>query len=102
MLRLYQPCIPTRSEEAPTGPQWVHEIKHDGYRIIARKIGDRVQLLTKGGHDWAMRYPYILEATRTLKVQLQAKARILPMVLDNAGGGLTEHEEAFYRGGPTF
>ena len=69
MLRLYQPCIPTRSEVAPTGPQWVHEIKHDGYRIIARKIGDRVQLLTKGGHDWAMRYPYIVEATRTLKVR---------------------------------
>ena len=57
MLRLYEPCIPTRSKVPPSGPEWVHEIKHDGYRIIARKIGERVQLLTKGGYDWAKRYP---------------------------------------------
>jgi bifunctional non-homologous end joining protein LigD len=68
MLRLYQPCIPTRSKLPPSGPQWVHEIKHDGYRIIARKIGDRVQLITKGGYDWAKRYPWIAEAIRALKV----------------------------------
>jgi ATP-dependent DNA ligase len=37
MLRLYQPCIPTRSKAVPSGPQWVHEIKHDGYRIIVRR-----------------------------------------------------------------
>ena len=46
----------------------MHEIKQDGYRIIARKIGDRVQLITKGGYDWTKRYPWIAEATRRLSV----------------------------------
>jgi ATP-dependent DNA ligase len=32
-----EPCIPTLASRPPTGPQWVHEIKHDGYRLIARK-----------------------------------------------------------------
>src|SRR4051794_25002791 len=30
----YQPCIPTRGTEVPSGPDWLHEIKHDGYRLI--------------------------------------------------------------------
>jgi bifunctional non-homologous end joining protein LigD len=68
MLRLYQPCIPTKSKVAPSGPEWVHEIKHDGYRLIARKLSDRVQLITKGGYDWVKRYPWIAGATRALKV----------------------------------
>jgi hypothetical protein len=36
------PCIPTQADRAPTGPDWVHEIKHDGYRLIVRKKDDRV------------------------------------------------------------
>jgi ATP-dependent DNA ligase len=35
------PCAPNLRETAPSGPQWIHEIKHDGFRIIARKEGDR-------------------------------------------------------------
>ena len=41
MLRLYQPCLPTRSAKAPTGPLWIHKIKHDGFRIVARRINGR-------------------------------------------------------------
>jgi hypothetical protein len=36
---LIAPCIPTLASRPPEGPQWVHEIKHDGYRLIARKTG---------------------------------------------------------------
>jgi ATP-dependent DNA ligase len=36
------PCIPTKTTKLPSGSQWLHEIKHDGFRIIARKDGDRV------------------------------------------------------------
>jgi bifunctional non-homologous end joining protein LigD len=68
MWRQYQPCIPTRSKTVPTGLQWVHEIKHDGYRIIARKIGDVVRLQTRK-YDWANRYPFIVEATRALNAR---------------------------------
>ena len=35
------PCAPTLADKAPSGPQWIHEIKHDGYRIIARKTASR-------------------------------------------------------------
>jgi bifunctional non-homologous end joining protein LigD len=68
MLRLYQPCLPTRSLKAPTGPLWMHEIKHDGFRIVARRIGGVVRLQTKQGYDYAKRYPLIVEAISRLKV----------------------------------
>ena len=39
----------------PVGPQWVHEIKHDGYRLIVRRDRDAVRLFTRRGHDWSDR-----------------------------------------------
>src|SRR6186713_3055575 len=66
MLRLYQPCLPTRSLKAPTGPLWIHEIKHDGFRIVARRVGGIVRLQTKQGYDYAERYPLIVEAITRL------------------------------------
>ena len=59
MLRLYQPCLPTRDTKPPTGDRWVHEIKHDGFRIIARRVNGVVRLQTKQGYDYADRYPLI-------------------------------------------
>jgi ATP-dependent DNA ligase len=38
------PCIPTRAVKPPAGPDWVHEIKHDGYRLQVRRVGDQVRL----------------------------------------------------------
>jgi ATP-dependent DNA ligase len=38
------PCIPTLAAKPPAGPDWVHEIKHDGYRLIVRRDGKAVQL----------------------------------------------------------
>jgi bifunctional non-homologous end joining protein LigD len=46
----------------------VHEIKHDGYRLIVRRAGDRVRLLTRRGIDWTKRFPRILDAVRRLRV----------------------------------
>jgi bifunctional non-homologous end joining protein LigD len=62
-----EPCIPTRAAKPPVGPQWVHEIKHDGYRLIARKQSDRVRLLTRRGFDWTERYPRIRAAVAALR-----------------------------------
>ena len=57
------PCIPTRAPKPPAGPEWVHEIKHDGYRLIVQKTDrKRVRLFTRNGHDWTDRYPLIVEA----------------------------------------
>ena len=36
---------------------WIHEIKHDGYRLIVHRDGKRVRLFTRNGHDWTDRYP---------------------------------------------
>jgi hypothetical protein len=41
------PCLPSRAERPPSGPEWLHEIKHDGFRIMARRNGNGVQLYTR-------------------------------------------------------
>jgi ATP-dependent DNA ligase len=37
------PCLPSKTDRPPTGPLWVHEVKHDGYRLMVRWDGDRVR-----------------------------------------------------------
>jgi len=58
-----EPCLPSPGEQPPTGPDWVQEIKHDGYRLMARRdaLSVGIRLLTRNGHDWASRYPLIVE-----------------------------------------
>jgi bifunctional non-homologous end joining protein LigD len=64
---MIEPCIPTRASKPPVGPQWIHEIKHDGYRLIARKREGRARLFTRNGFDWTDRYPRISEAVAGLR-----------------------------------
>ena len=58
----FQPAIPTRGTKVPASPDWIHEIKYDGFRLIVHRDGDRVRLLTRNGHNWADRYPWIVES----------------------------------------
>src|SRR6478672_9956830 len=58
----FQPCIPTRGTKVPDRPEWFHEVKYDGYRLIIRREGKRVRLFTRNGHDWSDKYPLIVEA----------------------------------------
>ena len=51
----------------PSGPLWVHEIKHDGYRLMVRRDGVRVRCFTRNGHDWADRFPAIVDAAKRIK-----------------------------------
>jgi bifunctional non-homologous end joining protein LigD len=67
--RLHTPCLPTPSQKAPSGSAWVHEIKHDGYRLIARKDGNRVRLFTRRGYDWSGKYPRIVDSLLSLRVR---------------------------------
>jgi ATP-dependent DNA ligase len=66
---IIEPCIPTLATKPPVGPQWIHEIKHDGYRLIARKRDGRVRLFTRRGYDWTGRYPLICEAVAAIQVR---------------------------------
>jgi bifunctional non-homologous end joining protein LigD len=45
------PCLPTKTDTLPSGGLWIHEIKHDGFRIIARKTGEQVRLYSRPGND---------------------------------------------------
>jgi ATP-dependent DNA ligase len=42
------PCLPMKAPQLPSGDLWLHEIKHDGFRVVARKDGDRVRLYSPG------------------------------------------------------
>ena len=63
----FEPCIPTQADRPPSGPGWVHEIKHDGFRLIARRDGAGVRLLTRNGHDFSERYPAVAAAVGRLR-----------------------------------
>ena len=39
----FEPCIPTKGTKVPDRPDWIHEIKHDGYRLIVQRDGARVR-----------------------------------------------------------
>jgi bifunctional non-homologous end joining protein LigD len=60
-------CIPTAKKVVPSGPDWLHEIKYDGYRLRLERDGDRVRQFSKSGHDWTRRYPWIVETALKIK-----------------------------------
>ena len=59
--------MPRLAKEPRAGPGWIHEIKHDGFRIIALPDGKRTRLL-RTGHDFSARFPLIVEAVGALPV----------------------------------
>jgi bifunctional non-homologous end joining protein LigD len=63
------PCMPTLVRTAPTGPNWLHEIKHDGYRTVCVIDQGNVSIYTRRRHNWADRMPGIAQALAALKVR---------------------------------
>jgi bifunctional non-homologous end joining protein LigD len=79
-LREFEPCIPKRGTKVPAGPDWIHEIKHYGYRLIVQREGARVRLFTRNGYDCSHRYPLIVEAAlrnRATSYVIDGKAVLL-------------------------
>jgi bifunctional non-homologous end joining protein LigD len=64
-----RPQLSQPVEKPPSGPQWVHEIKLDGFRMAARVDSGRVQLLTRTGLDWTAKYPSAVAALANLNVK---------------------------------
>jgi bifunctional non-homologous end joining protein LigD len=65
MLKAFDFCIPTRGTKVPSAPDWLHEVKYDGYRLRVERNGDRVRLITRNGYDWTNLYPWIVEAAQS-------------------------------------
>jgi len=59
--------LPTKTERPPSGELWLHEIKHDGFRVIARKDGAKVRLYSRPGNDLTYRFPLIVESLARLR-----------------------------------
>jgi bifunctional non-homologous end joining protein LigD len=67
-LGFVEPCQPSSAPKPPDGPDWLHEIKYDGFRLLAWRDDNRVRLYTRGGYNWVDRYPTIARAVAALKV----------------------------------
>jgi bifunctional non-homologous end joining protein LigD len=65
-FRFVEPCLPSPAKRPPTGSNWLHEIKHDGFRIMARRDSAGVRLVTRNGHDFTARFPLAAEAVAAL------------------------------------
>jgi ATP-dependent DNA ligase len=62
MPTTFEPCLPTAGKAVPARPQWFHEVKYDGYRLIVIRKDKQMRLITRNGHDWSGRYPWIVES----------------------------------------
>jgi bifunctional non-homologous end joining protein LigD len=62
-----EPCLPSPVAKPPKGSTWLHEIKHDGYRMMVRKDKRGISVFTRRGHDWTDRFPAIVNAACKLK-----------------------------------
>src|SRR5262249_42292900 len=84
------PCLPTKAPQPPSGDTWLHEIKHDGFRVIARKDGNRVRLYSRPGNDLTYRFPLIVETL--------AKLRSRSCIIDGEdGNGMPSFDRIRYR-----
>jgi hypothetical protein len=63
------PAQPIKASKPPSGPDWVHEIKQDGYRLIVRRDGATVRLYTRNAYDWTVRLPAIAAAAGQIKAK---------------------------------
>jgi ATP-dependent DNA ligase len=66
MAVLTEPCLPSPTKAPPGGADWLHEIKHDGFRILARRDAKGMRLYTRNGNDFTKRFPLVVAAVATL------------------------------------
>ena len=100
------PQLATLVTEPPFGPGWISEIKFDGYRMLCRKQGDDVRLITRNGLDWTSRVPALVEAVAALPAQdimldgelvsLDKDGRTSFAALQNALSGSRTRQLSFY------
>jgi ATP-dependent DNA ligase len=73
---LIDPCLPSPAKTPPSGLNWLHEIKHDGFRIIARRDAAGVRLFTRNGGNFTKRFLLVVAAVSRCLTGIQ-RASIL-------------------------
>ena len=63
-LCFIEPQLPTLAEQPPQGSRWIHEVKHDGYRVQLVIERGNVRLYTRNGYDWSDKFPGIVSGSR--------------------------------------
>jgi bifunctional non-homologous end joining protein LigD len=66
VTRFIEPCFPVTRASLPKGPEWLHEIKFDGYRVQLHKDSKRIKIYSRRGADFTKRYPPVAEALAEL------------------------------------
>jgi len=68
-LAFIEPCLPCVALKPPSGEEWLHEVKHPGQRLMARRDGNGVRLYGERGWDWTDRFPNIVDTIGLLPVK---------------------------------
>jgi len=80
-----EPCLPSSAKAPPPGPGWLHEIKHDGFRIPALRGAAGMQLVTRNGNGLTARFPLIVAAMAALPARFSCLIDGEVIVGDGAG-----------------
>jgi ATP-dependent DNA ligase len=83
-LGIIEPCLPSPAKAPPSGRGWIREIKHDGFRIMARRDGAAVRLITRHGNDFTARFKVHLLLHRTTCITLTLKPCCLIFIYELA------------------
>jgi len=76
-----QPCSPIRAKEVPAGDGWLHAVKFDGCRVRAHKVGSRVVIYSRNGHDFTERFPCIASCCTSCPLRRPCSmARLWPVM----------------------
>ena len=85
------PAQPIQRDKPPTGPEWVHEIKHDGYRILVRRDGASIRLWSRNAVDFTDRLPAITASASRLMARSSSRSTVRRL-LSGQTGSLEFHE----------
>ena len=77
------PQLATLVKAAPDGPDWLHEIKFDGYRVLCRVEGGAARLVTRNGKDWTDRFPRVARAAAAIRARALIDGEVV--MLDRGG-----------------
>ena len=105
VLRFIQPCLPSPADRPPSGSGWLHEIKHDGYRLMARRDTVGIRLITRRGNDWTDRFPLgrlrgICHASKHLRLRKPRPVQNAPSDAANTRVQTTGYGGGGYGSGP--